>query len=78
MKREVLSTEHTMLCRSGIAPCHEESNEADLATHHRHHRHRVRLGVGPVGPVRLDWGHAIAFTIVVTVLWVAGIVLLGG
>jgi hypothetical protein len=28
-----------------------------------------------VAPVRLDWGHAIAFTIVVTVLWVVGIIL---
>ena len=75
----VLSTEHTMLCRSGIASCHEkEIDEADLATRPRDRRHRSSVGVRPVGPMRIDWGHAIAFTILVTVCWVAGIIMFGG
>jgi len=28
--------------------------------------------------MRIDWGHAIAFTILVTVCWVAGIIMFGG
>ena len=79
-------SEHTMLCRSGVVPCHEK--ETDAATRvppvrlvrspaHHHRRHRLAFA-DPGGPVRrIGWGHAIAFTILVTCLWVSGIVMSG-